>query len=269
MEQRLKSEASLAVDSEKLLSEVILETGQLLTEFAQRNQFLTKVETAFGTGYDADLVENLQQTLLSGEFFNAIEIAVLPSSDLNGALGAYAGASNTIYLSRELLTSSPEQASAVLLEEVGHAIDARLNETDSAGDEGAIFSALVRGVSEQASFPELTQENDHADLKIDGETVAVEQAEFPAEFELSNLDGSNGFTLNGANEYDSSGDAVSSAGDINGDEIDDLIIGADSADPNGKDKAGESYVVFGRDTSSGNASPQVETSLSNQSATTG
>ena len=81
MEQRLKSEASLAVDSEKLLSEVILETGQLLTEFAQRNQFLTKVETAFGTGYDADLVENLQQTLLSGEFFNAIEIAVLPSSD--------------------------------------------------------------------------------------------------------------------------------------------------------------------------------------------
>ncbi|PSO83728.1 MAG: hypothetical protein BRC41_11780, partial [Cyanobacteria bacterium QH_9_48_43] len=51
--------------------------------------------------------------------------------------------------------------------------------------------------------------------------------------------------------------------------IDDLIIGADSADPNGKDKAGESYVVFGRDTSSGNASPQVETSLSNQTATTG
>ena len=40
---------------------------------------------------------------------------------------------------------------------------------------------------------------------------------------------------------------MSGAGDVDGDGIDDLIIGAPSADPNGRDVAGASYVVFGRD----------------------
>ncbi len=54
---------------------------------------------------------------------------------------------------------------------------------------------------------------------------------------LSSLDGSNGFVLNGvANSY--SGYPVSGAGDINGDRVDDLIIGAPDANAN--------YVVFGK-----------------------
>ncbi|MEP0949558.1 integrin alpha [Leptolyngbya subtilissima] len=64
-------------------------------------------------------------------------------------------------------------------------------------------------------------------------------------FNLFNLNGSNGFVINGINEFDQSGFSVSSAGDINGDGIDDLIIGAPSADPNSTNDAGESYVVFG------------------------
>ena len=50
-----------------------------------------------------------------------------------------------------------------------------------------------------------------------------------------------GFTLTGKAERDRSGVSVSSAGDINGDGIDDLIIGASGTD----NYAGESYVVFG------------------------
>ncbi|MBE9101774.1 hypothetical protein [Vacuolonema iberomarrocanum] len=69
---------------------------------------------------------------------------------------------------------------------------------------------------------------------------------FTASLNLSNLDGSNGFVLNGIDEFDQSGRSVSGAGDINGDGIDDLIIGALGADPNG-DFSGESYVVFGSD----------------------
>ena len=56
---------------------------------------------------------------------------------------------------------------------------------------------------------------------------------------LSSLDGSNGFVLNGVSAYDESGTSVSAAGDINGDGIDDLVIGAPYAG------AGASYVVFG------------------------
>ncbi|MGD1867218.1 MAG: integrin alpha, partial [Phormidesmis sp.] len=69
---------------------------------------------------------------------------------------------------------------------------------------------------------------------------------FPAQFNLSDLDGSNGFVLNGIAGGDRSGFSVSSAGDINGDGLDDLIIGAYYADPNGN-RSGASYVVFGSD----------------------
>ena len=62
---------------------------------------------------------------------------------------------------------------------------------------------------------------------------------------LSNLDGDNGFVINGLDQYDSSGGSVSSAGDINSDGVGDVIIGAALADPNGVEYAGESYVVFG------------------------
>ncbi|MBE8967629.1 FG-GAP repeat protein [Nostocales cyanobacterium LEGE 12452] len=66
---------------------------------------------------------------------------------------------------------------------------------------------------------------------------------------LSELNGSNGFVINGIDKYDNSGNSVSSAGDINGDGIDDLIIGATYADPNSQRDAGESYVVFGSNSS--------------------
>ena len=57
---------------------------------------------------------------------------------------------------------------------------------------------------------------------------------FPAIIKLSNLNGKDGFRLDGAGNY--SGQSVASAGDVNGDGFADVIIGAD----------GSSYVVFGR-----------------------
>ena len=64
--------------------------------------------------------------------------------------------------------------------------------------------------------------------------------------ELSNLDGSNGFVLNGVDSSDGSGRSVGGVGDFNGDAVADLVIGARYADPNGNSRAGESYVVFGK-----------------------
>ncbi len=68
---------------------------------------------------------------------------------------------------------------------------------------------------------------------------------FSATMDLSSLDGSNGFRLDGVTSYDYSGWSVSNAGDVNGDGFDDLIVGAFHTDPNGGD-SGSSYVVFGK-----------------------
>ncbi|ELS05414.1 VCBS repeat-containing protein, partial [Xenococcus sp. PCC 7305] len=81
-----------------------------------------------------------------------------------------------------------------------------------------------------------------------GESYVVFGSSNPSSsIDLSALDGSNGFVLNGIDANDYSGGSVSDAGDVNGDGTADLIIGANQADPNGNGEAGESYVVFGRD----------------------
>jgi len=63
--------------------------------------------------------------------------------------------------------------------------------------------------------------------------------------ELANLNGNNGFSINGEVADDQSGWSVSAAGDLNGDRIDDILIGAYRADPSGRSEAGKSYVLFG------------------------
>ncbi len=68
--------------------------------------------------------------------------------------------------------------------------------------------------------------------------------EFPV-FNLFSVDGSDGFRLDGEHASDRLGTSVSSAGDVNGDGFDDVIIGAPWADANAEDD-GSSYVVFGK-----------------------
>ncbi|MBA5248147.1 MAG: hypothetical protein FE834_01230, partial [Gammaproteobacteria bacterium] len=58
--------------------------------------------------------------------------------------------------------------------------------------------------------------------------------------------GTGGFVINGEKANDHSGYSVSSAGDVNGDGLDDLIVGAYSGDPSNVSDAGKSYVVFGK-----------------------
>ena len=69
---------------------------------------------------------------------------------------------------------------------------------------------------------------------------------FDANLNLSTLNGSNGFEINGEVAGDLSGRAVSASGDVNGDGFADILIGAYSRDVNGNN-AGTTYVLFGRD----------------------
>ena len=67
--------------------------------------------------------------------------------------------------------------------------------------------------------------------------------QFPAVIELSSLNGQNGFAINGINLGDWSGWSVASAGDVNDDGIQDIIIGAPQIYSSA---AGKTYVVFGK-----------------------
>ena len=69
---------------------------------------------------------------------------------------------------------------------------------------------------------------------------------FGSSLNFGDLDGGNGFSLDGVDFDDQAGFAVHGAGDVNGDGIDDVVVSAPDASANGKDDAGETYVVFGR-----------------------
>ncbi|RJF88260.1 hypothetical protein D3874_15595 [Oleomonas cavernae] len=62
--------------------------------------------------------------------------------------------------------------------------------------------------------------------------------------DLTSLSAAQGFIIQGDSAVDYAGESVASAGDINGDGFDDLIVGARKGDDGGTD-AGEAYVLFG------------------------
>ena len=106
-----------------------------------------------------------------------------------------------------------------------------------AGDvNGDGFDDLIIG----APFADPNGENSGSSYLVFGKASG-----FDAAMDLSNLNGSNGFTLNGMGVSDVSGWSVKGSGDVNGDGFDDLIVNAPNADPNGEN-SGSSYVIFGK-----------------------
>ena len=83
-----------------------------------------------------------------------------------------------------------------------------------------------------------------ANASLAGSSYVVFGKSATTAVEVSNL-GAGGFAIKGISASDYSGRSVSSAGDVNGDGYDDLLIGADGVDTNGS-KSGASYVVFGK-----------------------
>ena len=71
--------------------------------------------------------------------------------------------------------------------------------------------------------------------------VFCKEGDIGDNFNLSDLNGSNGFTINGIEAFDNAGWSVSDLGDINDDGIDDIIIGANNANSS----YGQSYVIYG------------------------
>lgn len=145
---------------------------------ADRDAFAAVLRQAFGVEAGGATAEALRASLL-GE---GLEVGLAVQS-LPGLRGAYAAASGSapewVLLNGDWLAmASAAELEAVLLEELGHALDQRLNgAVDSPGDEGELFSALLRGVAPSADS---ATENDLRWVGIGGESRQVEAADTTA-----------------------------------------------------------------------------------------
>jgi len=124
---------------------------------------------------DADATSALQASIRGQGL--GIKLEILDAPTLSGIQGAYTSAApqggERIYLNAAWLqTASASEIEAVLLEEIGHAIDHRLNGTvDTPGDEGEVFSARLRGLIPASSA---FSEDDHRLISLNGRPVAIE-----------------------------------------------------------------------------------------------
>jgi len=168
----------------------------VLFNFAQSDGFWANLAIAFGTSYDVVKATQLRQQWHSRNFSQIPPIEVLSDEVLGTAKGAYSSSTNKIYLSASFLnTASSAAIVKVILEEIGHYVDAQVNPVDSAGDEGAIFAALVRGESlSSQQLQALKAEDDTAYITLNGQLIQIEQ---------QNFTGTNGNdTINGSSDSD-------------------------------------------------------------------
>ena len=167
------------------LQGVVSAFQQLITGRAtDRKAFHALLEQSFGSRYDIGAAERLRLQTLDGDFgwmpnIRVADVTQLRDrSELHGsatALGAYDASTDTIFLNRSMLTSNPDQAERIFTEEMGHALDTRLNALDAAGDEGEIFSRLAQGdVLSAGQLADLRSENDIGQIEINGHRMDVE-----------------------------------------------------------------------------------------------
>jgi len=120
--------------------------GRFFKAAANAKEFHAILKNSLGDNYNVEAAETIRQQSLDDDFGwmpNIEEVDAQTLSDSSGTqedgvgAGAYSKQTDTIYISRQLVQKNPEKALQVLTEEAGHALDARLNNSDAAGDEVA------------------------------------------------------------------------------------------------------------------------------------
>lgn len=177
------------------------------------------LEQSGGTGADTLQFEGTGHALTSASLARASGIEVL---DLRGS-----GANTLLLQPTSIETLSDTDVLRI-----------RGDADDSVTVHGAWFA------NGQTSIEGVTYEQ----YVLGGATLQVEVAAeqvIGGVLRLATLTGTNGFRLDGPAVNHGSGFALGGAGDVNGDGLDDFVIGAYGADPKGS-YSGASYVVFGQ-----------------------
>ncbi|MEA5537107.1 hypothetical protein [Crocosphaera sp. XPORK-15E] len=138
----------------------------------------TQLDLAFGSNYNQTVASQLFTAFSQGDFSSVPEIKILSDEVLGATNGAYSASKNQIYLNERFLSANAGNVKAiasVIIEEIGHYIDAQINTTDSAGDEGDIFARLVQGETLTSNvLANLKAEDDSKTIVLGGEAVEIE-----------------------------------------------------------------------------------------------
>jgi len=140
---------------------------------SDKKAFHGVLQDAFGENYDAQAGEAIRRQTLSGVFSWMPTIEFVDSTVLGDGVGAYDSENDRVLLNNDFKDSN--LLSRVFTEEVGHALDARLNTADTAGDEGELFQNLVAGEAPtMAERQRMLNDDDHGTVMVDGKSVEVE-----------------------------------------------------------------------------------------------
>ena len=135
---------------------------------------------AFGESYDVSKADALIGTWQNEHAGFLPQIKIVSESKINGANGAFAGETQTIYLAQEFVEDNAGNVGAIapiILEEYAHYFDGEVNSFDTPGDEGEIFVSFVLGEElSESEFLRMKVEDDWATVFLNGNTITIEQA---------------------------------------------------------------------------------------------
>jgi hypothetical protein len=165
-------QTSTSVESDELLANLLNGWHALLQAWAKDGALERAIYKALQLERRNNWLAQVLSLLAQGDTSELPSIQLLDSSEIREAAGAYSDRSGTIYLNRQWLQqASIEQALTVLNEELGHHWDALLNSSDTAGDEGKYFAALLNGTTLSANDFSLDAKGE---IIINGQTLAAE-----------------------------------------------------------------------------------------------
>ena len=156
----------------------IVSALEALQSFSTQDNFWDLFETAFGDDYDRPKMEQIRTQWQAKNFEVFPSIRIISQDILGSAWGAYGDSTGVIYLLDTFVSNATKFSLVrVVLEEYGHFIDKEVNSVDSAGDEGAIFSALARSEAlDEVTLQQFKTEDDYSTILLNEQIIQIEQS---------------------------------------------------------------------------------------------